>query len=460
MNGTTEKKRRFGFLSSLLSITAFIAILIFANLIAVRHKVQFDLTSNRQFTIAPQTDQILRNLKSPVTAYCCYREFDEGFENAKDLLGMYDSASTSFEVRFVDPDKDPTLAKRFELNHYSTIILEQGEDFRKVTELTEQALTSALIKLTQGETQHRVCFSTGNGELDPESMESSGLMLLKLALQDANYQTDLVNLMANDSSLSGCDVLAIIGPIHDPVDEVIDRIRKYLADGGHLLIALEPGSSGKFATLLTEFGIQVENSVIIDPKGFQNSVQPIVENYPPHEITRDFSGGMVFHVAGPVSGTEPPRDGWMIHNLAMTSTEAYAKTDLRALETGALEFNQSIDIAGPVALAVACETAPENADPAEADAVKTRIVALGDADFISNVFLQTFVTHQPFIMNVFHWLADEKDLIAIPPREKISQPLLLQPVQLLAGLVIPVVLLPLTVAVFGVIRILARRRRA
>ncbi|MBN1878848.1 GldG family protein [bacterium] len=471
MDSQSSKKRRMGLFSSVLSIVTVVGILILANLIALRHQHSIDLTSDHQFTLAPQTVQILGNLKEPVVAYCYYREFDEGYDTAKDLLGLFNVASSSFTIRYVDPDKDPGLAKKFDISHYNTIVLEQGTRFRKVTELTEHAITNTLIRLVQGDTRHTVYFSTGNGELDPESMENDGLMLLKLALQDANYDIKIVNLMAGDVELEDCDVLAVIGPVHDPVDPVIDKIRSYLSQGGRLFVALEPGSCQKFAGLLTEFGISAADSIIVDPTGFQNMVQPIVEEYPAHEITKDFNSGLVFHIARSVTAAEPPMDGRLVQNLAMTSTETYAKTDLKALENGTLEYNPDTDMAGPISVAVAYSEIGDaenltpdaiagSADLKEKGSGGARIVAVGDADFIGNIFLQTFATHQPFVMNAFHWLTDEEDLIAIPPREKTSQPLLLQPMQLVVGLVIPVILLPLSMAIFGIVRIITRRRRA
>lgn len=458
MNG--GKIRRSGLASSIMSITFVVIILIIINLIAVRHGSRFDVTSNKRFTLSPQTIQILESLKEPVHTYSFFRELDEDYEKIQDLLQLYQHASKSFFYQNVDADKNPTMAAKFDVTSYNTVVLQKGDSFRKVTEAGEHALTNSLIRLIQGETLRRVCFTTGNGEYDLDSMESDGLFMLKIALQNANYQVESINLMSMDANLEECDVLAVVSPAHDPVDAVIDRIRKFIDGGGRLFIALDPGAHGKYRELLAEYGIAVGENIIIDPKGFQNVLQPIVDNYPPHDITKGFSSGLVFHIAGSVSEAEPSNEAWSIYNLAMTSDQTYAKTDLDSLTTDSIDFDSEHDVSGPFSIAVAAEQADFSIHSETDDTSRSRIVAVGDADFISNVFLQTLAAHQPFILNIFHWLSDEKDLIAIPPRETISQPLMLQSSQLLSAFFIPIVIIPLCVAVFGIVRIVIRRRRA
>ncbi len=453
-------KKRTGLISGLISIIFFLAVLVLINLIAIRRSIQFDVTSNKRFTLAEQTEQILSNLETPVTAYSFYREFDDDFQTVEDLLNMYRNASPQFRYRFIDPDRDPGTARRFEVRTYDTLILEKNDSFLRVTEPTEQAVTNTLIRLIQGDTPRVVCFSTGHGELDINSTDSDGLYMLKIALNDSNYDVQSINLMAMDTDPGACDILAIVGPVYDPVQDVIDHIHDYIQSGGRMFIALEPGSYGVFGPLLDKYGIDATEQVVLDPKGFQNILQPIVETFPPHEITRGFTSGLVFHVAGTMSPAKPPDEDWLVQELALTSNQAYAKKDLESLMQGAMDFDPETDRAGPLSIAVAAEKTQLGPAYINADDRSARIVATGDADFVTNAFLQTFMAHQPFIMNTFHWLADEQDLIAIPPRETVSQPLMLETPQIIAAFVVPVVLIPLFVSVFGIVRIVLRRRRA
>ena len=80
----------------------------------------------------------------------------------------------------------------------------------------------------------------------------------------------------------------------------------------------------------------------------------------------------------------------------------------------------------------------EGAEKTEAEA---RVVAIGDADFASNQLL-AFQGNQDFLLNVVAWLAQDKDLISIRPKEPDDQRMYLtrqqqQNVSWLALIVLP-----------------------
>ena len=80
----------------------------------------------------------------------------------------------------------------------------------------------------------------------------------------------------------------------------------------------------------------------------------------------------------------------------------------------------------------------------------------GDSDFAGNSYLNLSGNRDLF-MNTLSWLAEEEDLIAIRPKKRESQPVVLSYIQ---GRVIfwtSVVLLPATVMIFGVVVLRLRR---
>ncbi|MCD4652754.1 GldG family protein [bacterium] len=457
MAGNLLKQRRINALSEAFAILVITAILIVVNLIVVRHDFQKDLTSNKRFTLADQTHQLLKNLNEPIMGYSFFRETDEDYATVKDLLKQYRTASRKFEFRFVDLDREPMLAKKYDVTSYQTIVLEQNNRFRKVVEPTEHALTNTLVRLTRGDVQKNIYFTRGNGELDPDSVENNGLGFLKMSLNDVNYNTQSLNLLTVKKVPDDCDVLAVVGPLTDPTTEVKEMILQYVNDGGRLFIALEPGSGNSFRELLENFSINASNNIVIDPNGFKNIFQPIVEIFPPHVITDNFDFGLVFRVASTISTSSRQIPGWISSNLCMTGSETWIETNLDAIEKKEIVFDPELHQKSSVAIAAAAQSIPSSDEP---DAEIGRVVAIGDADFTGNIFFQTFAAHEPFIMNVFHWLSDEKDLIAIPPKAHFSQPLLLQDTQLLVGFVVPIVIIPLIIALFGTVRIIVRRRKS
>jgi len=450
-----DKQRRVIAFSGIFSAVLFTAILIVVNLIAAQHDFQQDLTSNKRFTLSEQTHKILDNLEQPVMAFCFLRESDQDYETIKNLLFQYRTASRNFEFRFVDLDREPILANKYGVTSYQTTVLEQGEKFRKIVESTEHAFTNTLLRLTKGDIQKKIYFTRGNGELDIESIESNGLAFLKMALNDVNYITQSINLMTVKTIPDDCAVLAIVGPSNDLTVETQEILEQYMQNGGRLFIALEPSSGSTYRELLTSFGIEAGTGIVLDPNGFQNILQPIVENFQTHEITATFEYGLVFHVASTMSASKKETPGWISADLGLTTEETWIEPDIESFKGDEPVFDPEKNEKKSLSILATAQSLA-----AEDDAAIARVVAIGDADFTSNIFFQTFAAHQPFIMNAFHWLADEKDLIAIPPKEHLSQPLLLQDTQFMIGFAIPVIILPLIIALLGIVRIISRRRNA
>jgi ABC-type uncharacterized transport system involved in gliding motility auxiliary subunit len=134
--------------------------------------------------------------------------------------------------------------------------------------------------------------------------------------------------------------------------------------------------------------------------------------------------------------------------LVQTSEQSWAETDLKSVTTGKVEFNgDQGDRQGPIALAAAVSApaaeAPAPAGNASPDAPKpeSRIVAMGDSDFVANNAIG-IQGNQDFFLNSINWLAQQEDLIAIRPRDAQDRRITLtadqqQRIMLLSLLVIP-----------------------
>ena len=461
----------------------FIGILILIQLISIRHNKRIDLTSNQRFTLSPQTIQILDNLQKPIQALCFYKPDDSSYETVRDLLEQYKAASPRFEYRFIDLDEDPIQAKTYDVKSYSTTVLLYDTRNRKVISPTEKDFTNAIVKLTRGEIRKKLYFLTFHGERDLEDNEALGLTALKMALEESNYEVLPLNLLKEGSVPGDATALVIVGPQQDPADVEIELIRNYVVSGGNLMVFLDPALAPKLKNLIQEYGITMPDGVIIDPKGFQSILNPIVEDFPEHEITKDFNFGVVFQLACGVFPQDAPPAGLIPRIVARTSEESWVETQIRDQDMGDPVFDEAADRKGPVPIVVAVELTDENRNrtdkiepdipqeesipqtgtsdpvsPAPDESKTSKILVFGDSDFINNLFVTTFPTNAALVMNSFHYIAEEKDLIAIPPKDTQSQPMHLTPGQLAAAFWIPVALIPLVILGFGGVRIYERRR--
>ncbi|MGB4159754.1 MAG: Gldg family protein, partial [Bacillota bacterium] len=129
----TGRKMRYGTNAVVLTI-AVVAIVLMINILVARHSIKFDLTKNRFYTLSEATREFLNGLGQPVKITAFFPEGDAMGEVVRDLLREYTRISPKIQVEFIDPDKQPSLAKQYDITAYGTTVLESGLRSRKVME--------------------------------------------------------------------------------------------------------------------------------------------------------------------------------------------------------------------------------------------------------------------------------------------------------------------------------------
>lgn len=192
---------------------------------------------------------------------------------------------------------------------------------------------------------------------------------------------------------------------------------------------------------------------------------PLAENYPFHEITKDFRPATAFHTARSVKAAAGGNPTVSAQSLVETSADSWAEVDFR--NQGKLRFDAGKDQQGPISLGAVATiavspspspTPPPAASPAaspspspspeEAPKKEGRVVAFGDVDFASNGLLG-FIGNRDFALNTVAWLAEDPDLISIRPKEPDDQRLFLTRGQQQFVALLALVLLPVAFIVWG-----------
>ncbi len=122
---------KFGVNTFVLTIS-FIVIVVVVNLIANKHNIRKDLTKNKIYTLSPQTLKIIKNLKRPIkiTAFC--QEGTEYKQKIKDLLTEYKNNTKMIEINFIDPDSNPSMAQKYGIRSYGTVVFESDSKRKDV----------------------------------------------------------------------------------------------------------------------------------------------------------------------------------------------------------------------------------------------------------------------------------------------------------------------------------------
>jgi ABC-type uncharacterized transport system involved in gliding motility auxiliary subunit len=451
-------------INAVVSIFALAAILVFLQTLAMRHGARFDSTSNKRFSLSPQTDKILRGLTKDVGFTCFFKEDAPERTELADLLSEYAEINRRVTYSFVDPDRDPAAARRYKVKNYGTIVLESAGAEERLSEITEEKLTNAIARVTR-EKKKVVYVLTGHGEKSLDDTLAGGLSEMKRAVESEGYSIKSL-LTLRDSIPSDCTVLVVPGPEKDIFPPERMMIENFLSEGGTLLALLDPlVEIPQIDGLIAGFGIAVTNSIVIDRFGkllAGNYLTPIVNEYGKHPITENFRLASFFPQARALVVAKDKPQGAEAHALASTGTSAYAETNIADVLKGKTQFDPETDTTGPVVVAAVAtkEGSPRPAVKGPSNPARYgRIVVFGDSDFATNAYLG-LSGNKDLIMNAIGWLAEEGDLIAVRAKNPMSQPVVLNLKQGRVVFWLPVIGLPAIAFVIGVLVVFNRRRAA
>jgi ABC-type uncharacterized transport system involved in gliding motility auxiliary subunit len=461
------RQARYGTMS-IVGIVVAIGIFAAVNYLGVRQTYRWDLTENQAYSLSEQTIRILQNLDEPVQFTVFAQEVgDYSFERYRRQLEIYQYESNQVRVDYVDVDRQPGRAKEAEITQYGTVVLtHKGREQRLsgVTNLEEQTVTNALIKLVSG-TEQKIYFTQGHGERDTANSDRMrGYDAVSRELVNENFIVAPLPLAQQTEVPEDATVVVIAGPTTDFLPAEIDALERYLARGGKLLALIDPpqGSADhlNLRAFLREWSIELGNDVVVDASGVGqlfggDASVPVVMNYPAHPITDRFQVMTAFPYARSVNpvegGAHTPQP------VLQTSARSWAETDLKALAAGKVEFTEGADRQGPVTLGLAVTAPATEAPPPplagnqseDAPKPETRIVVIGDSDFAGNSALG-IQGNLDLFLNTVNWLAQQEDLIAIRPRDAQDRRLTLTADQLTRVMLLSLFVIPGAVFAAGI----------
>lgn len=454
----TGRQARYGSNALVLTL-AFTGILVVVNYLAYHNSRRWDLTEDRTNTLAPETLEVLKSLRAPVKAEAYYSSrFPLG--SAGDLLANYRlNSQGKFDYEIIDPEVEPLRAQQANVTRDGTIVLTSGTSQEQVSFASEQELTAALIRLDNPGTR-AVYFLVGHGEYDIEGASSDRTYsAVRQALAAKSYTVSTLNLLANPQIPEDALVVVVAAPLKPLSGEEVALLQGFLNNGGALVYLNEPAVLTDFgdtpdplaAYLELMWGVRFGDDVIIDLNNPNQPLVAIANQFGSHPITQKmYTMGVLLPTARSVQIVETGSAGITRTTLAYTTDRAWGETDMEALQQNQnVSFDEGVDTAGPVPIAVAAE------DPT----TTARIVAIGDADFSGGPNFNMY-GNGDFLLNAIDWAAEQENLISLTPRQTTSRFLVL-PDGLSQGLMLigSVFFLPALVLITGIVVWLQRRRQ-
>jgi ABC-type uncharacterized transport system involved in gliding motility auxiliary subunit len=448
---STRRSTRMG-ANSILMVALFAGILVIVNVLAARHAKQWDFSETQRFTLSPQTHRVLRGLTREVKITVFSQERSTAFNTYRDLLDSYRSHSDKLRIEYVDPERRPGLARQLGVTRTDMAVVESGGQTNRVTTASEAELTGALIRVSKDE-KKRIVFLEGHGERATADQDKGGFSLVKAALEKQGYEVGALTLLQESAVPANTAVLVLAGPRRPVTKEEQDRIGRYVAGGGRLLAMVDPGSQADLDGLLAPWGVKTGKGVLVD---FQDRLAQsginflLIRRFTEHEITQDLTSVVLFPDSRYLVLDDTGNRTWSATPLAQTSPQSRAVMNAQG---GAFKLDDKSDVRGPLPLAVASTPKQQAAEGHHQPA----IVIVGNSSFASNAYVN-FPGNTDFLLHTMGWLAEERDLISITPKEPAMRPFVPNPAQERTLFYVQVLLLPALTFFWGIATWRRRRR--
>jgi len=427
-----------------------IAVVIVANVLADRHDKSFDATSNKRYSLSDQTAKIVKGLKQGATI--TYFDQSTRFRAGKDLLDQYANLSPKVRVEYVDPDKNPTLAREAGIRTLGTAIVQVGTKREEAKSMTEEGVTGAFIRDLKNNTR-TVCFLTGSGEHQVDNTDREGLSQFKELLSKDNYESKSVDLLQKAEVPSDCTTLVIAGPTRNYEPPEVDAIKKYVEGGGRAFLMLDPplklrrseiAPNDSLTSVLESWGVTMNQDLILDlnPIGQLAGLGPqvaLVTSYSSQPIVNEMKGTAT---GFPLSRSMDIKnaDKTNVQKLFDSSSGSLATTNL---SSGEVSVNDPKNKKGPLTIAAAgtYNNGKENS--------QGRFVVVGSSSWAANSFIN-FNGNTDLALNAINWLASDEDLISIRPKQREDRRITMTRAQLNWVRATSQFVLPLIVVVAGI----------
>jgi ABC-type uncharacterized transport system involved in gliding motility auxiliary subunit len=417
--------------NAVVATLAVLAILGLINFLGVRYAGRVDLTENQVFTLAPETQQLVKNLKQPVKVWV----FDpQQSDQDRELLESYRRLGQNFSYEFVNPNAQPSLTQQFEVKKVGDVYAEVPATKRRQfvqtvsadDRLNETKLTNAIAQATSTQ-QASVYVLQGHGERPIEPSQEAISQAAKV-LQDKGYAVKSLNLTETASLPKDAKVIVMAGPQKPLLKGEVTALENYLKQGGNLLLMVDPNANPGLDDLLSSWGVSFDPRVVIDASKRIAELGPAdvtVTQYSDHPITKDFGNNLSFFTAARAVDVKPV-PGVQSTPLLVTSDRTWAESDIKSQP---VKFDPQVDRKGPLVLGFAlsrpAESTPSSkpssvpAAKPEADNPKkeSRLVVIGNSSFAADGYFNQ-VTNGDVFLNSVRWLSQqEQPTLSLRPKE-------------------------------------------
>ncbi|HKI54031.1 MAG TPA: GldG family protein [Anaerolineales bacterium] len=442
--------------NALITSVAFIAIIIFANVLAYQNPVPLDWTADKVNTLAPESIDALGRLPEPVKATAFFSS-QYNSTAARDLLEKYRTNSKGkFDFEFVDPDRNPLAAQEAGITGDGKILLQMGQNRQIVSVASENEITNGFVKLLNPES-YSIYFLSGEGERSIDDPSDTSFTKISQALENKNYTVKTLNLEA-ETIPNDAKVIVLAGPLTPLSTQAVDALKSYLSSGGSLIALEDPLPFTEFGDktdllaeyLSSDWGITLNDDIIIDTQAPSSAYFATAVQYTPHPITDKMGGiGVTFPYARSLSISTDIQDV-TVTDLYYTTDQAWGETDFASIQANQPQYDPDNEQVGPMLLAATAENSVTGG----------RVMVVGNSSFAVDSNFD-YSGNGDLLINSIDWSAENEQLISLSSVGTATERTFVAPgsFQRMAMLAASVCLIPLAIILMGAASWYTRRRQ-
>lgn len=431
--------------------TSLILLVLFTILVIViymqidRQNITVDFTEGARFSLNETSLQAIERVKrsgATVRLVAFYpREYLRERESADIILRQYDAeGGESIELQYIDPAEEPILARTYGYDGlenkidaiFATFVTSEGEpdivSVQYIGAADERAISTVLLKMLSTGTG-KFYFTQGHNELSITSQADTGILRAARVLDSVlRIQLAEINLLTSERVPDDATALVIVGPSSMFDEKEVQLIQDYVERGGRLVILANPpyidpvfgGANDTFLSddpltkyLWDEFGVRLREDLIADfGSSLDSEFNPIPSFYSSaNTMMSDFSNNLpiVLSLVRSIEVVEQPderQSRYLREPLMLSSDQSYGETRLQAFQGGELSsYEEDEDTPGPLLMGVAVRTPLQIETPDE----NTRVVIVGDVDWVTNQFVTNFQGNALFWSNIAEWITSTEE---------------------------------------------------
>jgi len=398
----------------LLATGGLVALLAMLVVLSYVHPARLDLSPGNRYTLSDHGLAVLHDIDQPLHVTGFIRTEDPRNPLLKDLLwqASHESAFISYEL--VDVNRNPSLAQEKSVSSYGAVLVESADRSRTFSNPTEDQLVSAIVQVTRP--ARRVTVIRGHGECDiMDTDRDHGCSRLRDAVSLEFYDVEEQSLADGGEVHPDTAVLIIAGPTKDYIQHELNSVERFLDAGGRALVLLDPFKAPSLVALLRNYGVAYGDDVVVDQRNRLaggESLSAVVDDLSDqHLVTATLDAPVLLSRTRSVSGRRDDDRGRYVAVLLKSSQASWASHDPAVLGESSPFFVAGRDLNGPMSVSVEVSQRALSGDGT------TRIIAVGDSDFVQNRFLD-YLANKDLLVNSINWLARQRDLISSRPKQK------------------------------------------